>query len=111
MRGSRDPAVHIPRTVNAAINALKAAAAEPGLRRFVYTSSSFAVTQPKPNKQFTVTTDTFNEEAVERCKQPNPSGETVYSASKVAAERAIEQWVRENKPSFVVNTREHMIPS
>ncbi|KAH8775268.1 aldehyde reductase [Diaporthe sp. PMI_573] len=104
MRGSRDPAVHIPRTVNGALNSLKAAATEPGLRRFVYTSSSFAVTQPKPNKQFTVTTSTFNEEAVERCKQPNPPGETVYSAAKVAAERAIEQWVRENKPTFVVNT-------
>ncbi|KAH6685975.1 aldehyde reductase [Plectosphaerella plurivora] len=104
MTGSRDPDVHIPRTVSSAINALKAAATEPGLRRFVYTSSSFAVTQPKPNKQFTVTTDTFNQEAVDRCKQPNPSGETVYSASKVAAERAIAQWVQDHKPSFVVNT-------
>ena len=109
MTGSRDPAVHIPRTVKSAINALRSAHKEPGLRRFVYTSSSFAVTQPTPNKQFTVTTDTFNEEAVERCKQPNPPGETVYSASKVVAERAIEQWVNENKPAFVVNTCKRQI--
>lgn len=107
MRDPRDPAVHIPRTVNGALNALKAAAAEPGMQRFVYTSSSLAVTNPKPNKQFTVTTDTFNEEAVEKCKQPGVSSSTVYAASKVAAERAIEQWVRENKSSLVVNTREH----
>lgn len=107
MRDPRDPAVHIPRTVNGALNALKAAAAEPEMRRFVYTSSSLAATKPMPNKRFTVTTDTFNEEAVERCKQPGTSITTVYAASKVAAERAIEQWVRENKPSLVVNTSEH----
>ncbi|KAF9872767.1 aldehyde reductase [Colletotrichum karsti] len=103
MTGSRDPAVAIPRAVNGALNALKSSA-KAGLKRFVFTSSSFAVTQPKPGKVFTLTEDSFNVEAVERCKQPGADGETVYSASKVEAEWAISKWVEENKPSLVVNT-------
>lgn len=89
MTGSRDPAVAIPRAVRGALNALTACHKEPGLKRFVFTSSSFAVTQPKPNLKFTVTTDTFNDEAIDRVKLPDPDGETVYSASKVECKRAI----------------------
>lgn len=74
------------------------------MKRFVYTSSSFAVTLPKPGKKFTVTADTFNDEAVERAWKPNPDGATVYSASKVEAERAISKWTKEHKPSLIVNT-------
>lgn len=104
MTGSPDPAVAIPRAVNGALDALAACHKEPGLKRFVFTSSSFAVTQPKPNVEFTVTTDTFNEEAVARAKLPDPDGETVYSASKVECERAIAKWLQEHDSKLVVNT-------
>lgn len=73
------------------------------MKRFVYTSSSFAATLPKPGERFTISTNTFNNEAVERAWKPNASGETVYAASKVEAERAIMKWVDENKSSLIVN--------
>lgn len=103
MQGSRDPAVAIPRAVNGALNAAKASA-KAGLKRFVFTSSSFAVTQPKPGKVFTLTSESFNDEAVERVKTPGADGATVYSASKVEAERALSRWVEESQTSLVVNT-------
>ena len=104
MTHSTDPNIAIPRAVNGALNALKASAKVPGLKRFVFTSSSFAATQPKPGKKFTITAESYNDEAVERAWKPNADGETVYSASKVEAERAIFKWVKENKPSLIVNT-------
>lgn len=88
---------------NGALNALTASARF-GLRRFVYTSSSFAATQPKPEEVFTITAETYNEEATKRASEPDPDGETIYAASKVAAERAIWKWVEENPSSMVVNT-------
>ncbi|KAH8896159.1 aldehyde reductase [Thozetella sp. PMI_491] len=103
MQGSRNPDIAIPRAVNGALSALKSSA-NAGLKRFVFTSSSFAVTQPKPGKVFTLTVESFNDEAVERVKTPGADGETVYSASKVEAERAITRWVNKNQPSLVVNT-------
>ncbi|KAJ4243684.1 hypothetical protein NW757_011111 [Fusarium falciforme] len=104
MAGSADPSVVVPRAVNGALNALKAAANEPLMKRFVYTSSSFAVTFPKPGRRFTVTAAMFNDEAVERAWGPNPEDSAVYACSKVEAERAISKWVEEHKPSLVVNT-------
>ncbi|KAM0516790.1 hypothetical protein ACHAPS_008527 [Verticillium nonalfalfae] len=102
--GVSDPKIAIPRAVAGALNALKASAKEPCMKRFVFTSSSFAVTLPKPGKRFSVTADTFNDEAVERAWQPDPDGTSVYACSKVEAERAIAKWAEENNPSLIVNT-------
>ncbi|MBE3047937.1 NAD-dependent epimerase/dehydratase family protein, partial [Candidatus Bathyarchaeota archaeon] len=103
MTGSRDPAVAIPRAVHGALNALKASAREPGMRRFVYTSSTTAATMPKPGVKFTIHADTYNDEAAEEAWKPNADRHVVYAASKTAAERAVFEWVEENKPPFVVN--------
>lgn len=94
----------IPASVNMAVNALKAASAA-GIKRFVYTSSSFAVTQPKPNISFTVTESTFNEDALRAVKEKgaDTDGASVYSASKVEAERAMKRWKDENKADIVIN--------
>ncbi|KAL2672920.1 hypothetical protein Neosp_013638 [[Neocosmospora] mangrovei] len=73
------------------------------MKRFVYTSSSYAATFPSPNKKVVITTETFNDEAATRAKLPDPEGDIVYAASKVEAERQIMAWVKENKPDFVVN--------
>ena len=106
-KSDADSAIQL--AVDGALNALRAAAGA-GLNRFVYTSSSFAATQPKPNKVFTIPIDAYNEEAVDRCKQPNPDGETIYAASKVAADKAIFQWVKENETSIVVNSSPSPVP-
>ncbi|KAF1923803.1 aldehyde reductase [Didymella exigua CBS 183.55] len=104
MSGAGDPCIAIPQSVNMALSALKTAAAA-GLTRFVYTSSSFAVTQPKPNVAFSVCESTFNQEAVDAvaAKGAAAGGATVYSASKVAVERAMSAWKTESGASIVVN--------
>ena len=104
MTGSRDPAIAIPRAVQGSVNALKASAGEPGMRRFVYTSSTYAATMPKPGVEFTIATDRYNDEATEDAWKPGAPGQVVYAASKAAAEKAVFKWVEEHKPPFVVNT-------
>lgn len=104
MGDSKDPKTSISRVVDIALNALRSAAGEPGLKRFVYTSSSFAVTLPKPDKEFTLYVGTFNDEVIERVKKPDPSWDNVYAAGKVEAERAIAKWLEENDGKIVVNT-------
>ncbi|KAL3495788.1 hypothetical protein BJX62DRAFT_252830 [Aspergillus germanicus] len=103
MTSSPDASIAIPRAVNGALNALRASAKEPSIKRFVYTSSSFAATLPKPGQRFTIAANTFNEEAIERAWGPNADGDSVYAASKVEAERTIAKWVQENNSPLVVN--------
>ena len=79
------------------------------MKRFVYTSSSFAATMPKPGKRFTVFANTFNNEAVEDALISDPDGATVYAASKVEAERSILKWIDENKPLLIVNRSKHVL--
>lgn len=104
MTGSGDPKIAIPHSVNMAMSALKTASAA-GLKRFVYTSSSFAVTQPKPSVKFSVDENTFNEDAIRAVKEKGDAagGATVYSASKVEVERAMEKWKQESGASIVIN--------
>ncbi|UPK96710.1 hypothetical protein LCI18_007645 [Fusarium solani-melongenae] len=60
-----DPNKVIPTVIAGAVNALKAAFAEPSVKRFVYTSSSTAALLPKPNVPGIVVTEgTWNDEAV-----------------------------------------------
>ena len=105
MSGSTDHNAAANRAISGALHAAKAAH-KAGIKRFVYTSSSFAVTQPKPNVKFTITTETWNDEAVEKCEKGEADGATIYAASKVKAERALFKWLRENAEGMVVNSRE-----
>ncbi|KAF5548258.1 aldehyde reductase [Fusarium mexicanum] len=104
MTGSQDTDIAINRAVKGALNALEACAQEKSAKRFVYTSSSFAATQPKPGEVFTIYHDTFNEEAMLNAWKPKPDPETVYSASKVEVEHQIAAWIKNNKSTLVINT-------
>ena len=64
MSFDRDPKKVIPTTVSGALMALKAAANEPSIQRFVYTSSSMAVRQPQANSVYEINENTWNEEAM-----------------------------------------------
>jgi len=103
-----DPNTVIPQTVAGAVNALKAAAKEPSVKRVVLTSSSTAATLPKPDKAFSIDEKTWNEEAIKLAWAPPPyepsRGYTVYAASKTEAEQAAWKFVQDNKPGFVLNT-------
>ncbi|WWC64935.1 uncharacterized protein I303_107549 [Kwoniella dejecticola CBS 10117] len=102
MTGSRDADKAISRAVDGVLNAAKASYTA-SVRRFVFTSSSFAVTLPKPGVRFTLHENTYNEEAVEMAKGVDPPGDAVYAASKVLAERALFNWAKENAPDMVIN--------
>ncbi len=104
---SPDPLAVIPVVVAAARNAASSAAREPGVVRLVFTSSSTAITNPKPGKTFTITAKDWNDEAIEDAWKPPPyeasRANSVYAASKTQAERAMWDFVKENKPHFVLN--------
>ncbi|KAJ9232871.1 hypothetical protein C8Q69DRAFT_489074 [Paecilomyces variotii] len=104
-----DPNAVIPKVVGGAINALKAAAKEPSVKRVVLTSSSSAALIPQPNAEgIVVTEDTWNDAAVKMAWDESIPAEQkaypVYAASKTEAERQSWNWVKENKPGFVFNT-------
>lgn len=102
-----DPNKVIPPTIAGAVNVLEAAAKEPSVKRFVYTSSSTAITSAKPNKKFEIKVDDWNTESVEQAWKPPPYESdriwVVYPASKTQAEQSVWEYVKDRKPSFTVN--------
>jgi nucleoside-diphosphate-sugar epimerase len=104
-----DPNVGIPIVVEGTLNALRAAAKEPSVKRFVLTSSSTAAASPQPNKVFTIDENTWNEDAIKAAWAPPPYEGLqrrldVYSASKTQGEQAAWRFVKEEKPGFDFNT-------
>lgn len=102
-----DPAKVIPPTVAATTSILRAAAAEPSVRRFVFTSSIVAAAMLVPGNTTHVAQDSWNEAALDIAWAPPPYGPErvtpVYMASKVAAEREVWRFVSDERPPFVVN--------
>ncbi|KAL3469136.1 NAD(P)-binding protein [Aspergillus californicus] len=103
----------IPATVAGALNGVKAAYAEPTVKRFVLTSSSAAVLIPETGQSDDVTLDedSYGEELIQRAKTDLEPGFVraclVYGASKALAEKAVWDYVEENKskrPDLVVNS-------
>lgn len=105
---SPDPHAVIPNTVDMVVSALRSAAKEPSVKRFVLTSSSTAALLPKPDTPSKVTVDTWNEEVVKEAYRPPPyepeRAYPVYAAAKTLAEQAAWKFVREEKPGFELNT-------
>ncbi|KAL6401217.1 hypothetical protein AUP68_16946 [Ilyonectria robusta] len=107
-----DPNRVIPTVIAGAVNALKAAFAEPSVKRFVYTSSSTAAMLPKLNVPgIVVTENTWNDEAVKLAWSSTTysaeQASLTYAASKTQAEQEVWKFYNENKhkrPDLVVNT-------
>ena len=113
-----DPNEAIPRTVSGAVNIFKSSAKEPSIRSVVYTSDSWAVAFPAPNRAVQLTISDYNEYAIEaahnveeletiqtRAWDPSVSVElVVWAAAKVTAEKAIWQFVSDHQPSFQVSS-------
>ncbi|KDN63367.1 putative NAD dependent epimerase/dehydratase [Colletotrichum sublineola] len=108
---SSNPECVIPSSVNAAINALKAANKSQSVKRFVFTSSAVAAALPKPNMRgIVVTADSWNTHSVGIAWREAPCHPQrawhVYAASKVEAETAVWKFNYENirrrqpRPSF-----------
>lgn len=107
-----DPEKVVPITVRGALNAVKAAYAQPSVKRFVLTSSASAALGLLDDG-ITVTEDTWNEKAVEKAWSGPPYDlyrpVLVYEASNVQSEQAVWKYHEENLDSrqdLVVNTSE-----
>ncbi|KAF2814725.1 NAD(P)-binding protein [Mytilinidion resinicola] len=103
-----DPNEGIQPVVDGTINALEAASNEASIKRVVLTSSSTAASNPQPNKVVNVDTNSWNEDALKAAWAPPPyEGQQrvveVYAASKMEGEKAAWEFMRETKPSFVLN--------
>lgn len=107
--GSTDPNVMIPGSINADLSVLKSAAKEESVKAVVLTSSSWAQSNPIPNRKFNIDADTWNEWAADHAYE-KPYGDdklmTVYAASKVFGERECWKYVKDNNPGFVFNAGE-----
>ncbi|KAF2191212.1 NAD(P)-binding protein [Zopfia rhizophila CBS 207.26] len=108
--GGQDASEMIPTGVKGGLNAVKAAANEPKVKRFVFTSSSIASYMPTPGVEFEVDENSWNEEGI-RKGWNHPEGEEeiykgiyVYAATKTETEKAMWKWVGEEKPGFVFNS-------
>ncbi|KAM0477022.1 hypothetical protein ACHAPX_005981 [Trichoderma viride] len=97
----------VPQTVSGAVSVLRAAAAEPSVKRVVFTSSVGAAMMPIPGASGHVGRDTWNDAAVQAAWAPPPYEATrsmiTYMASKVEAEKAVWKFYQEEKPNFVLN--------
>jgi nucleoside-diphosphate-sugar epimerase len=103
-----DPNVVVTPVLNSVKNLLEVAAAEPSIKRFVYTSSSIAATYPNPHEKVLVDSSSWNHAAVDAAWKPPPYNQDrmwiVYAASKLQSEQACFDFVKEKKPGFVLNT-------
>jgi nucleoside-diphosphate-sugar epimerase len=97
-------------TVAGTLGCLQAAAKEPSVRRFVLTSSSAAVRSLQAYRGTgTVSADEYDEQTLALAKNipaalpPMQKFMIAYFASKVAAEQAFWEWVKNNKPHFSAN--------
>lgn len=108
MTFSPDPHAVVPGTIAMVLSAMRSAAKHDSVKRFVLTSSSFAALLPQPNTPGTVTSETWNDEAVEHAYRPPPYEAervfSVYAASKTLAEKAAWEFMREEKPGFQFST-------
>jgi nucleoside-diphosphate-sugar epimerase len=108
MSFDKDPNKVIPQAVAGITTALKAAAKERSVKRFVYTSSSVAATLSKPGKIFYIDSTTWNEESVKAAWEPAPYEDgrewQNYAAAKPESAKAVWKFLEDEKPGFVVNT-------
>jgi nucleoside-diphosphate-sugar epimerase len=90
MNGAAGASAAISTGVSGGLNALKACAKTPSVQRFVFTSSSIAATFAKPNVDYSVTEESFNEDALSRVRDdPQADGLLIYAAVKTATEKAM----------------------
>ncbi|KAL8709192.1 MAG: hypothetical protein Q9220_006072 [cf. Caloplaca sp. 1 TL-2023] len=107
MSDSPDPHKVIPSVIAGALNVASAASRQASIKRFVYTSSSTAMTCPLLNQPYTITNLMWNESDVAKAWAPPPyhpdRAFTVYAASKTQAEQAMWKFVKEEKPGWGFN--------
>ncbi|KAF2430771.1 NAD(P)-binding protein [Tothia fuscella] len=86
---------------------LRSAAKNASVKRFVLTSSSCAVLMPSLDRCLRVGKKDWNEDSIKKAWESPPytveRAVDVYAASKTEGERALWEFVKDEKPAFVAN--------
>lgn len=102
-----DPNEVVKPTEEGVRNILRSAKKAGTVKRFVLTSSSSAVLIPHPGKEITVGVDDWCQEALNEAWKPPPYTPErafyTYAASKVAGEKALWKFMKDERPAFVAN--------
>ncbi|KAF5980165.1 aldehyde reductase II [Fusarium coicis] len=103
----RNPSNVVPKMIAATLNLAKSASKSSSVKRLVLTLSIAAVADPKPGVIETLTTETYNEEAVAivdsgTIPQGFIGGHTVYAAAKTKSEKAFWEYYAERMPDIVL---------
>lgn len=103
---SSDPKFVIDESVNGALNALRAAAKQPSVKRVVVTSSTGVLAKSESNEY---TPEVWNDRAVKLAWEGTDlpewdRGHVIYVAGKVESEKACWKYMQEEKPGFEFNT-------
>ena len=95
----------IPGVVKAVEESLESAKTEPGMKQYVYCSSSSAVFL-QPSTIGSIDESSWNDESVKIAYEPEErpdKGSHVYGASKTLAEKAVWTWAKEHTHNFTIN--------
>jgi nucleoside-diphosphate-sugar epimerase len=71
------------------------------VRCFIFTSSSWAAAWPSPEKATTVTSESWNEAALQKVFSSDADGISIFSAAKVLAEKAVWDLHNSHNPSHM----------
>lgn len=103
-----DPNKVITPMVQGVRNLLEAAASEPTVKRFVFTSSDKAISGVINGKEVTLDSSMWNDSAVERAWRPPPyeadRSLDVYAALKTQSEKEIWSFAKTENPKFIINS-------
>ncbi|KAI8712555.1 Epimerase domain-containing protein [Fusarium sp. LHS14.1] len=103
-----DPNKVITPMVQGVRNLLEAAASEPTVKRFVFTSSDRAISNVINGKEVSLDSRMWNDSAVENAWRPPPYEADrfwdVYAALKTQSEQEIWAFEKAEKPKFIINS-------
>ncbi|KAF2404646.1 NAD(P)-binding protein [Trichodelitschia bisporula] len=103
---STSPDPTIKDRITTVLSVFSSALKEPSIKSIVVTSSAWAAASPAPDVEFTITEDTWNEQAVADAwavGTPRSHGMSIFMAAMAESEQRVWQWVKEETPQFTVN--------
>ncbi|KAJ3456624.1 hypothetical protein MRS44_016647 [Fusarium solani] len=103
-----DPNKVITPMIHGVRNLLVAAASEPTIKRFVFTSSDRAISNAINDKEVTLDSSMWNDSAVKNAWRPPPyeadRAWDVYAALKTQSEQEIWAFAKAENPKFIINS-------
>lgn len=102
-----EPEPAISENTKTVLTCLESATAEKSVKRFVLTSSAWAISAPRSNTDFVVSAKDWNEQSIQDAYAvgtPASNPMTIFMGAKTIAEKESWKFVKDRKPAFVLNT-------